>query len=429
MKQLDTFYRRIPMRYYITFIMYLVFFQGNVNAQLAPSDPVEWGEQYRIIKEHTRMLNRMINSNVLNNETVPFEIILPEIRKVEDITKNHPILYLESMEWITGQLQNRSEEKNVVLAAKEIVARAPFLPLEKEKYNLAEYTNGLSYQFQMLLQPYFFPSRTSEIIGFDPELRRKNANRLLELYQLILSQIEEDYDPLAPGNIPQFKGFIPPDSHRGHVISGMDYSNVDDEATREAYKKYMEELWVKYHKGEAYNVVKDVRKHGSQGVAHYLIDAYSLLPYRTSELEQLLTDRKFDSELSKMILDKVRRAEQGLPEEETNESPKLPPELSPEQQAAQQKIIELFEQHFEAERTGGVSPFPVHVKRDPNEGKRTNVTITTITKSKEDLREPYVPYPLPKPSQRWKIVLLVNGAIFCAIFALYFYLRWRRQHG
>ena len=60
-------------------------------------------------------------------------------------------------------------------------------------------------------------------------------------------------------------------------------------------------------------------------------------------------------------------------------------------------------------------------------GPGATVTETTIDIPIRDIRIESEIYPLPEPASRWKTVLLVNGAIICAMLALYFYLRWRKS--
>ena len=63
--------------------------------------------------------------------------------------------------------------------------------------------------------------------------------------------------------------------------------------------------------------------------------------------------------------------------------------------------------------------------RNPD-GSVSKTTVTTIEISRDKLYETHEIYPLPERSSRWKTVLLVNGAIICALLALYFYFRWRK---
>lgn len=298
------------MRLHIVLVLCLIFLQSEICVGHIPTE--EQIAQRRIMLDHLHPLLRMIN-----DVTVPFEQIEQKIKMVKDITKDHLLGYLESMEMITGQFQNmqfRRECPASIALVKEITAKAAFMPLEKDAWNLAEQTKALYHQLCMIL--FGFRLReTDESIDCDPELRQKHVDRLLELYQLIMGQIEEDYDPDLDENTPRFNVFVPPESFIGLWGSGMDFSKVEDEATREAYEKYMAEQWAKFYKYEAYRTVQDIRNHRTEDVVDFLIETYSLLPFRTTELEQMFVDRKFDPELSKAILEAVRKAENEFPDE------------------------------------------------------------------------------------------------------------------
>ena len=146
----------------------------------------------------------------IDNETIAFEQIVLKIKMMEDITKDNLPWYLEAMEEITGKIQCiqvHREDSAAMEVAKEIIADAAFLSLENETLNIAERTKTLEYQLRMILFGFSL-RKTDESIDCDPELRQKHADRLLELYQLIMNQVEEDYDP-NDEHAPRFKIFFP----------------------------------------------------------------------------------------------------------------------------------------------------------------------------------------------------------------------------
>jgi hypothetical protein len=283
--------------------MSLVFFQGVLCA---------WGQVPSEQDSARRMVDSLLGK--ISNKTVSFEQLLPEIRQVENRTKNNIAYYLDSMRYITEQLVRRENPKTKEVIG-EIIANAAFLTLDDETLNDVERVEALLDQLSMILMPELRPRKTEDMIDCDPKLRQKNANRLLELYQLFVNQVEENYDPTATENLPQFKHFVPPESYRGPMIGGMDYSEAEDEATRDAFKKYREEQWRKDHKYRAYETTKDFLPIYARGVIRYLTDAYSLFPYQTAELEQMLEEKKCDPEMSKTILDAVRKAENDAPDD------------------------------------------------------------------------------------------------------------------
>jgi hypothetical protein len=59
--------------------------------------------------------------------------------------------------------------------------------------------------------------------------------------------------------------------------------------------------------------LRTVRRMNLDFVKRFLTDAYSLPPYRASELEMMLKDNKVDEAMSKEILEAVRKAEKERP--------------------------------------------------------------------------------------------------------------------
>jgi hypothetical protein len=251
---------------------------------------------------------------LINDESVSIERILAEVKKMEDITKDNDLLYLEFMKIVVGQLQNRSDNEIVTVKAKEIIANAVFMTLKNENFSFVEQSDVLFNQFCIALTFQFRLHKTATLTDCDPESRQKNASRLLELYQLQISQIDENYNPKASENFFIMNGFIPPASYKGPYDSGQDMSNVDDKATREAYKKYKEDETAKLNKRFVQRKAREVRDHYAKNVQENLVDAYSLFPYRTAELERMLTEKKVDLEMSRAILDAVRKVEKENPD-------------------------------------------------------------------------------------------------------------------
>jgi hypothetical protein len=251
----------------------------------------------------------------INDKSVPFEQIVPKIKQLEGLTRDNLSLYLEIMEELTGVLQNRVDDEKATAVGKEIIANAAFFPLN-ESFNIAERNESFYRQLRMLLTFQYRLHKTDVLIDCDPTLRQKNADRTLKLYHVIVAQIEDDYDPDSSENaFITGQNFVPPPSYHGGILSGMDYSNVEDKATREAYKKYKEEEAAKLNKRTVQMKAREVRDHSTKFVQRYLVDAYSLFPYHTDELEQMLKEKKVDSKVSQEILDAVRKAEKEYPDD------------------------------------------------------------------------------------------------------------------
>ena len=304
------------MRLCIAPIVCLIFLQ-SVVCVFGQFPTEEQIAQRKMMLEHFYSLTRSIN-----DKTVPFEQVEIKIKVHENITKDNLLWYLESMDGITGQLQNRGDDEEATRVAREIIAKAAYLPLDKKTLNLEEQTKVLEYQLLTMMTFEYRLRKTDKIIERDPKLRQKNADRLLEIFQLIM-KVEKNYAPDADASMPDVGGqfFIPPKVIRSPLGTvplkgmGLDYSNDEDKETREAYKKYIAKEWAQSHKDGAHSIAWQVREYHTEDVVEYLVDAYSLLPYRTTELAQILKKRQFDPRISKTILETVRKTEKEFPDE------------------------------------------------------------------------------------------------------------------
>jgi hypothetical protein len=296
------------MRFYIYILLFICFVLFQITTIWAQIDSKK---EERIKQLGTILKQNSLVSDLINDDSVPIEQILPEIKKLENLTKDNILWYLEFMKTIVGQLQNRVDDEIAMAKAKEIIAKAVFMSLENENFSSAEKNNALFNQLCIALTLRFRPHKTEILIDSDPKLRQKNVDRLLDLYQLLVTQIEDDYDPYISE---EPFSFVPPTSYRGHYDSGQDMSNAEDEETRKAYKKYKEEKEERQNKRLAQRTVFFVRKQQSKDVVQYLIDAYSFFPYRMSELEHILTEKRVDSKMAKEILEAVRKVEKEYPD-------------------------------------------------------------------------------------------------------------------
>jgi hypothetical protein len=296
------------MRFYIyilLFIGFVCFQTTTIGAQIDSKNEKRIKQLGNILKQHSLI------SDLINDDLVPVEQVLFEIKKLENLTKNNILWYLEFMKTIIGQLQNRVNDEIAMMKAKEIIANAVFLPLENENFSSAERNNALFNQLCIALTFRFRPHKTEILIDCDPNLRQKNVDKLLDIYQQLVTQIKDNYDPYV---WEEPFSFVPPASYRGPYDSGQDLINVEDEATREAYKKYKKEKEEKQNKRLAQRTANEVRKFYSKDVVQYLTDAYSLFPYHMEELEKMLLDKKVDSEMSQSVLDAVRKNEKENPD-------------------------------------------------------------------------------------------------------------------
>ncbi|MDR0610771.1 MAG: hypothetical protein LBG58_11720 [Planctomycetaceae bacterium] len=300
------------MKRYIVLIIFFMFFQNIVSvlAQANHEKEDKFKQRGNVMEQTYQIMGK------IGNASIPFEQISPQIKRLENLTKENIPLYLEIMEKVTGKLQNRIDDEKAVVAGKEIIDRAAFVTLEKSaESNATEQYEAWFHQLRMLLTFQYRPHQTEVLVDCDPMLRKKYAGRLLDIYQLFTTKIEDAYDPYSSDNLLPIDGFVPPASYRFPSGSGQDMSNVEDKATREAYKKYKEDETARLNKRDVQMKAREVRDHYAKPIQEYLVDAYSLFPYRTEELEQMLTEQKIAHGMTKAILDAVRKAEKANPDQ------------------------------------------------------------------------------------------------------------------
>jgi hypothetical protein len=299
------------MRFFLLFIISIatVYHHNNLIGQTVSDTERNVPNKNAIYDQIPQIIKQ------IDDQSIPFEKILPKIKQLENLSNENLYWYLETMRRVIVSLQKRDKDEKASVTRKEIIAKAAFLALdESTESNTARQCEVLYCQLSMLLYRYRF-CRTELFIDCDPGLRYQYVSRLIDLFQLILSQIDETYDPHSREHIfISGQNFVPPPSYQGRIIPGKDYSKAEDEATREAYKKYMKEEHARMDKRTAQMKAREVRNHDKKPVQKYLIDAYSLFPYRTAELEQILTEKKVDPEMSQTILDAVRKVEKENPD-------------------------------------------------------------------------------------------------------------------
>ncbi|MDR1382810.1 MAG: hypothetical protein LBJ67_03030 [Planctomycetaceae bacterium] len=283
-------------------------------------------------------MNLKVHEMIYDNEVSPEKTML-SIRQFEEMTQESPALYIERMGDILGAFPNNDKGTVLVENSKDIFDKIIFYPLKisdirisglKVKYLMD--TQIKQIQTLLLLRfrtertdiphehnPWRFkPAKADVLNDCNSVLRKKYAERLLELYQGIVLQIDENYDPNSNEMIILDRRFVPPDSYKEHYIPGMDMSNVEDQATREAYKKYREEQQEQRRKHDKMLIqrdARDIRKRFEKDVQEYLIERYSFLPYRKSKLETMLKEKKVDSKLVDTILDAVGKVEKEYPDD------------------------------------------------------------------------------------------------------------------
>ncbi len=164
--------------------------------------------------------------NQIGDKSIPIEKILPRIRHLENLSNEDSYWYLETMRHTIMSLQNRDNDEKAMAAGKEILSKASFVALDKAtESNVARRCKALFCQMDMLLTHQYRFHRTESLIDSDPSVRKKYAFRLIELYQLILSQSDDDHDSNANVFITGHD-FVPPSSYQGRIIPGS-ISQID----------------------------------------------------------------------------------------------------------------------------------------------------------------------------------------------------------
>ncbi|MDR2641335.1 MAG: hypothetical protein LBC74_00910 [Planctomycetaceae bacterium] len=253
---------------------------------------------------------------LIDKKPIDFKKIISEINELEKNIKVSFPLLISKIRDLVGSIQNHAEDKDVTELAKYLVDKYACFSFDRSKLNILEQIEFDEIQLQILLVPQYKYYISDALNDCDPLGRKKHSSQLLALYQNIVLHIDDKFDLNAKENQIIKNGFNPPDSYKEPYNSGQDMSDVKDKATREAYEKYIEEQNQKIDRREIQRLATFVRKRYSKEVAKYLIDAYSLFPYRAAELEKMLKEKKVDSEMSQTILDAVRKREKENPDED-----------------------------------------------------------------------------------------------------------------
>jgi hypothetical protein len=165
-----------------------------------------------------------------------------------------------------------------------------------------------------------------EVNDCNPYIRKKYCTKLMSIWSDVIGRIDAQWES---GKIPKhfednqtvkdgmmvMNGFVPPESYGKSYNSGMDFSNVEDPATRKAYQEYRDKMQYLSTKISEQKKLRTIQWLYLDFIKRFLIDAYSLPPYRTVELETILKENKVDSAMSKEILDAVRKTEKERPDD------------------------------------------------------------------------------------------------------------------
>jgi hypothetical protein len=157
---------------------------------------------------------------------------------------------------------------------------------------------------------YFKRSETQS--DCDPVFRRWYVEYVLKLYRYILSEYDAnyviEYDP------PYFR---PPASYKGMIYVDFDYSKVDDEATRIAFKEFLQEKEKRENRNQIHEIQHAVNRawRRNEFLRQTLVSIYSLHPFRTSELVELMKKHELEPEIVKDVLEGMTYMEKRYPED------------------------------------------------------------------------------------------------------------------
>jgi hypothetical protein len=325
-------YKEEYMKYQvIQKVLLFVFLCGIVISNIAFSQTEQDIKKYEKIRQKSQELNQRIRDMIGDSNILP-EKIFPLIRQLEEITQESPRLYIERLGSVISAYPNNDQGMIFVKNTSHIFDKVVFYHLTINDFGIFDVSCLIEcqeIQLKTLLLWQFRHERTdiphehnpwrfvpAEVLNdCDPVLRKKYVERLLDIYQNIVLQIDKKYDVESKENKIILNGFVPPDSYKGVYVSGMDMSDVEDKATREAYQKYNEEQQQKIDKINIQLKSRDIRQRFEKDVQTYLIERYSFLPYRTSELEKILIDKKVDAQMTHFVLEAIRKVEREYPDD------------------------------------------------------------------------------------------------------------------
>jgi hypothetical protein len=150
--------------------------------------------------------------------------------------------------------------------------------------------------------------------------RRQMSQKLLSNWQQILSFIddlwdEQNFDPRSMVEIPNDPELWLGASVGPYTFLHLSPERFKNQETQKKYVKQVKEAKSKIKQANIQREAKKVRfeKKDGQVIKDFLIAVYSLQPFATSELEQLLKDQKVDEVFAKEVLDAVRKTEKEVP--------------------------------------------------------------------------------------------------------------------
>jgi hypothetical protein len=298
---------------FFLFGLLMIFINTSTIAQ-EDNDKKE-AERLKVLSLHFGNINKMIE-----DPKVPLEKVINEMTKLDKMQEGtHDIdTYCGSIFVLCERLNVREEIDDDTLATIRKF-RVKVMSVRLENYNLTE-DKLVELRARFLSgtgSRDIFLSRRENLSDCDPAFRRWFAEQVVSLYQSVVKHYDANF--FDDGGV-VIQPFQPPDSYKGETNANVDYSKVEDEATRIAFKEYVKER----EKNEEFNRTRDLkfwawfthRMYKELGTLQKLLShAYSLHPFKTLELEELMTKYKLDPAIANAVLKEVREAEKRFPED------------------------------------------------------------------------------------------------------------------
>jgi hypothetical protein len=185
------------------------------------------------------------------------------------------------------------------------------------KMDVAVYPYRLGQQIEILA------SRLRVAQNYNDELsivadRKAMSEQMLSCWNKVLSYIDDSWDESSfePNSMVK----IPWEELKGGFATSGPYffppaECIENKEVREKYQKEVNAAKARIQQADLQRIAKKVRSEKKDGliVKNFLVSVYSLQPFATSELEQLLKVNKVDETFAKEVLDAVRKAEKEAP--------------------------------------------------------------------------------------------------------------------
>ncbi|MDR1923263.1 MAG: hypothetical protein LBQ66_02720, partial [Planctomycetaceae bacterium] len=228
------------------------------------------------------------------------KLVNQEIAKLEKVYETETDMYIYTMNWIINSLRNNNKHWRWFELINELNNRI----LAKEP----ESNEGRCNQIEAIICMSFDPEDSPTSINVN---RKKRVSKMLELWQSVTESIEAGWEFNDPKNF--IEPYSPPRSYEGVFFSNISPDVITDPKVKKEYIEYLEKQSALLKKAWEQKWAREVVSRHGEMMKKYIVDSYSLQPFATAELEQLLKTYKLDEVSAKKILEAVRKAEKEAP--------------------------------------------------------------------------------------------------------------------